>query len=467
MKSDGTISEQTLIDTDLCVFVDSNLFLQCKSMQELPWRDLTTGSRAIRIIVCYPIIAEMDKHKSSHGSRIQRRARDFNSMCRKIRKREWDGELQGHSGVTFEPRPTICADRDAIKEAGLDPDSTDHCLVWCCGQFSEAEALLLSNDEGVLLTAQSKGIRHEEIPHEWLLEGVGDSEEVRSLKAENKRYAEAEPQFAFRSSPEPVIRKGYQPISDSGIDRVLDKLGAKYPMKNLLQRDLSLTAGLIIDGQCRPVSKQQRLDYEKEYQEWLDVKCRKIIADWHKKIPSEQPISILIENAGSRPATDVKITLTPSDNVEVVIHEQFEIGIPRPPKPPKGRLWSSFDRMPNYDFHVPRTLADYLDERADRQVDCEELEIIHSGGKADRSLELRLGLWRHKKLVEILADIRVLHPSRKGSCYVKVEATNLTKPFQAKIQIDIENADTESNALAAIERLKPLRPQGSDRANHD
>jgi hypothetical protein len=50
---------------------DTNLFFECKALEELPWSEL--GYESIVILLTKPVLDEIDKHKKANG-RTRKRA---------------------------------------------------------------------------------------------------------------------------------------------------------------------------------------------------------------------------------------------------------------------------------------------------------------------------------------------------------------------------------------------------------
>ena len=67
----------------MVIFPDSNLFLQCKSIKELPWHEISDGED-ITIIISRPLQEEIDRLKHDGNKRRAKRARKANSFLRDI-----------------------------------------------------------------------------------------------------------------------------------------------------------------------------------------------------------------------------------------------------------------------------------------------------------------------------------------------------------------------------------------------
>ena len=67
----------------LVLFPDTNLFVQCRALAELPWRHLGDYDE-VRLILSRPTLDEIDAHKKGGNGRLASRARSVNSMIRPL-----------------------------------------------------------------------------------------------------------------------------------------------------------------------------------------------------------------------------------------------------------------------------------------------------------------------------------------------------------------------------------------------
>ena len=67
----------------LYYFVDSNLFLQCRPLEELDWAPWATFEE-VRLIVSKPVLREIDNRKNKGHDRAGRRARATTTIFRQI-----------------------------------------------------------------------------------------------------------------------------------------------------------------------------------------------------------------------------------------------------------------------------------------------------------------------------------------------------------------------------------------------
>jgi rRNA-processing protein FCF1 len=68
----------------LFLFLDTNVFIQCLSLEELPWNDLFPEKSEIQLVVPRVVIAELDRLKNDVSARRSKRARYAASKFREM-----------------------------------------------------------------------------------------------------------------------------------------------------------------------------------------------------------------------------------------------------------------------------------------------------------------------------------------------------------------------------------------------
>ena len=71
---------------------DTNLFIQCRRLEELDW-SIWAEFDEIDVIVCRPVQREIDNQKSKGNDRIGKRARAVHSLFREIITSDNDHKL--------------------------------------------------------------------------------------------------------------------------------------------------------------------------------------------------------------------------------------------------------------------------------------------------------------------------------------------------------------------------------------
>jgi hypothetical protein len=157
------------------VVVDTNLFIQCKDLNDLPLKDLF--GEDFTLWVPRAVQREIDKFKTESNSRRQKRARKAASVFREV--------INGNNvGINIE----LSQIRLDVIPDGLDRQAQDDMIV--------AEAFYLrsqgkpvrvcTNDTGMILTARALSIEFFEVPEEWLLPPESSPKDKKIAELENR-----------------------------------------------------------------------------------------------------------------------------------------------------------------------------------------------------------------------------------------------------------------------------------------
>jgi predicted nucleic acid-binding protein len=180
------------------IFIDTNLFLQCSSLDQLPWSEI---EKECDLILYIPRVAlkELDKLKYDGNSRRANRARKATSLFREIISlkdekktiRFKDPKVE----ITFAPHILLSKEL----ETNIDICSNDDKLIAEITAFRENidEAILLTNDTILMVTAKHYGIKFILIPDSWLLPPEPDDRDRRisELESQIKELSESYPKI--------------------------------------------------------------------------------------------------------------------------------------------------------------------------------------------------------------------------------------------------------------------------------
>ena len=170
----------------IALFPDSNLFLQCKDIRNLPWHEISDGED-IEIIISRPVMEEIDRLKQDGNKRRAKRARKTNSFLRDIILSE-EGKLE-----VKESKPSVILSfltpESKVEMADrLDLSKSDDRIVNEALAFKsinkDVNVKLLTHDTNPLLTAKNVGLDYIVIPDEWLLPPEPDKQDEIIKKLE-------------------------------------------------------------------------------------------------------------------------------------------------------------------------------------------------------------------------------------------------------------------------------------------
>jgi hypothetical protein len=169
--------------TRLILFPDTNVFLQCRALQELPWGDATHADE-IELLIGAPVQDEIDRLKGDGNSRRARRARETNSLFRRALASPEESltlrEMAPKVALRFPP--PLPPKRETAET--LDLTRPDDQLLDEVMHFRRTgpSAQILSGDTGMMLRARRLGVPLIAVPDSWLLPPEKDAAEVDPLR---------------------------------------------------------------------------------------------------------------------------------------------------------------------------------------------------------------------------------------------------------------------------------------------
>jgi hypothetical protein len=221
-----------------------NLFLHCRAIITLPWKDLGEA-RPITIYIGYTLQREIDRLKGDGNQRRSKRARDANSLFKKLL------QASGETMVLRDADPRVILaflphlDPHRQKSPLLDLSNPDDCHIEESLAFQaahpEIRTAILTHDTGPLLTARRVGLKPFEIPDAWLLEPEKDErqKQIEELIRQNKLLQSQHAQLSIAicdrqgAAVEAITLSivEYDPPSPELITSVLADLQSRFPRK--------------------------------------------------------------------------------------------------------------------------------------------------------------------------------------------------------------------------------------------
>ena len=315
----------------LYFFVDTNLFIQCRPLQQLDW-SRWHGFEEVRLIVSSPVMYEIDRLKTRSG-RVGKRARAASAMFREMLG-------QPHKVVRAQsPRVVLSVEpqhRPAPDLAGrLDYQERDHQLVGTVHAFARSnpssDARLLSHDTIPLYTARGLDLTADQISDDWLLppETTETERKLAALETENSRLKAAEPLFSIHCEDQSdatieryhASHTWYEPLTEVEVDSLMQRLKARFPLAtDFGSREPAERPGLpsLVNSffQTRqvftPATDEEIEKYrDEDYPRWLE-RCEEALRAHHRTLQAETPVlefTFLADNSGTRPAVDALVTI--------------------------------------------------------------------------------------------------------------------------------------------------------------
>jgi len=359
----------------LYLFPDTNLFVQCRPLDELDWASWQQFEE-VHLIVTRPVQSELDRQKSQGNARLCRRARAACSQFRDIIL----GDV-GHKTVRDCNPAVKLLIKPELKpstelSSRLDYKRCDDELVGTVAAFIHehpaVDARILTDDTGPMLSAKMVGIGVVPVPDDWLLAPeISDAEKkIRALEGELARLKSTEPDFQidFVDNDDKAIQKVeieqlvYEALADNEIAELKARIVQRFPMatdfspRPAANRVPGLASLLMGVGEyLGDPSEGDIARYRDEYPAWLK-RCDQALHGLHHALQHQPTFCFVVTNRGTRPAKDALVTISaqgefaimpsPSrddDNDDNVARQTPEL--PRPPAVPSSRVRSALTTL--------------------------------------------------------------------------------------------------------------------------
>ena len=484
---------------NLCLFPDTNVFIQCRPLEELDWSDWADFEE-VHLIVCRTVQREIDRQKTRGNDRVGQRARKINSMFRQI--------VETGYKVIREDGPPVklilessSVPSNELKDR-LDYSNPDDEIVGFLHKYQqkypEADARLLTHDTGPMMTAKSLNLPFVPVKDDWLLppESNQVERENRRLREEVNRLRKAEPQFRVKCVDDNDIEVSalntecqvYEPLTKDDLSTFMDLIRKRFPIVTNFEpskppdRDspFSMATGISNEFVYTPGSKKAIAKYQdQEYPDWVK-NCKNVLSNLHEMLQrkAEPPsFCFVASNEGTRPGKDTLVDITARGNFEICLspmeedERYIELCLQSPPKPPRVK-WMRKPLIDIVDIATYRSLTDTLENLpAHHKALIPPIAGLHFQKdpnifyyKPDKptipvgSFSLECTQWRHgigdeyfRGQISIDGDTNQIC----GAVEFQIHAENLSSPVKKvlPISISIKRVSTRDYAQALIEDL--------------
>ena len=419
------------------LFPDTNVFLQCKALQEIDWH--SCGALAefddIYLLICNPVLQEIDDLKY-RNDRVGRRANKTYTIARRLITGKVAQEAISNEGpaVKLQEETGVRPSPDL-----LDYATCDERIVGCAHAYQIAhpdrEVRFLTHDAGAMATARNLDVPFVIVPDDWRLAPPPSATErkVVELEAEIRRLQQTQPQFdiQFRSSAEGSINEiegqclAARSLTDNEVSQFISRLRSSVPHSRT--------------------------------QDWLE-RCEQALRNLHTSIQhqSDRPcVEVAVTNQGTRPAKDALIEIIGHGPVLLAVPLDHDDNLSRKyrhepirlPSPP--RIVDASQFRPNIDLLGPRDRGSdnpnafyYKPQRPWRPVPTIALECQQ---------------WRHESgeehfEFEIYVDSEL--PNIEGRVECRIHAANLPNPARAFVRVALAGqvVDITERAARLVEK---------------
>ncbi|MXP25628.1 hypothetical protein GRI39_06180 [Altererythrobacter indicus] len=497
---------------EVALVVDTNLFLECRALNDLPWHEL--GCATVKLIVSRPVQQELDAHKKNERGRTFKKALAATKLLRDLVTSGQPALVirEAHPRVTLTIMPASRIQPE-LNEA-LDPLVNDDAIILRMLQYQHdndaTDVRLITHDTGPMATAVSLGISFIPIPDSWLMREQDDAatREANKLKGELQRLRAQEPQLDIKVLDEDgkeISRlnaevASYEPLTFDDVRTLMEDIQQRFPMEteygtadttpqptgqHLPSRLRGLRA--ITVTEFTPASESDIRKYQQEtYPQWLSS-CREKLEGLDRYLNARAgwpEIDFVIANTGTRPATRSLVKFTAQGNIEIFPPEASDddedatsnrgvvsVSLTNPPSPPRG-AWT------RKTSHSASRIAEMLGERfadpiaATMRHSAVDLDYLRppkprdpdgfywKGGRpsfAKNVVELTCENWRHSIGDEHFQFL--VTPSNSGNVsgaiQCEIHAENLSDPalLILPVRIELTSKSTLAYAKSLIARL--------------
>ncbi len=491
------------VNKKLYCFPDTNLFIQCKSLDVLDWSVLGDFD-AIDLIVTRPVQKEIDAHKSKGNTRVASRSRTAASVLKEVLASELGyKEIRLHSPCV---RLYVQLDLKQDFELAdvLNYDEVDDQLVGVVSGFLKANTnhlvRLVTDDVGPIASAKTVGVPFTPIPDTWLLPPEEDtaSKEIKRLTQELDRYKKAEPEISLRwlQHGAPVERVDvtvpcYEPLSFHEVAELMQRIQLRFPMvenfddEEAQQKNAELAKTNVAESQIykslfgnlertayRPATEQEISDYKTAYAKWLQ-ECEEFLKNLHFHLAANTAwprVMVEIQNAGTKSADEALVTIAARGDFSIqplkrASADDEVIKSPRlcpAPKAPKGEWRNKFAHLVHA-FATPSAFnmspSSFVVPRMPKAREADSFYYKESRPASPvKQYSLECSLWRHQSDAELFE--LTLHPKLtpaeiSGVVEINVLATNLSSAFTQRlpVKVNVQQGDLLERANVLVSDL--------------
>jgi len=361
---------------EVCVFPDTNLFLHCRALHDLPWHELF-DSDALHLKIATTVVDEIDRLKRDGNPKRAKRAREANALFRQL--------LTSPAGSVDLPtrgKPLRVSFAPALPASRITPDTLDRLrgddsLIEEVLRFSKehSSTVLLTADTGVDLRAQRHGVKSRAIPDSWLLPPEPDERDkrIRELERRVDQMEDRAPQLQLAVLHDEAVVDTltlalplYSDLTTIELDMLTAEVRRRHPIATeFLEPPLSvvpqseLERHFLSSIKRESVSKSEIEEYLEEYSAW-ERKVHERLARWANILNLKHrwcELRILLENVGAASADHLlleiflyggakaHVTMDPDERPRMHKFGQLLSDTPDlPPPPPAPRAMTSWEK---------------------------------------------------------------------------------------------------------------------------
>ena len=477
----------------LYLFPDTNLFIQCRPIAEIPWSDLGDFDE-IRLVVCRPVMREIDNQKNRGNDRVGQRARTTYKLFRHIIASDLNYQVvnEGKPVVKIHLEASLLPSPE-LKDH-LDYNKPDDEIIGCLHSFQHdnenKDVQLLTHDGGPMMTAKFVGLGFVPIDDNWLLapENSQSERELARLRNRVTQLEEAEPQVHLKCVDErgeelECLRIEYlvhNRLTEDDVAALLQSLQDRFPPAEDFgsrEPEVRQVPGVVAKAlgamqRYTPASDALIDKYlNEDYPKWIK-ECENMFVTLHEILQQDSRqlvLSFVAINFGTRPAKDVLLQIEAKGAVEVCVPFEDDekddeeetvtsLRLSPPPRPPRGRWKSAPSSLRFLGANTPN-IASVLSSARRFPSPVTRPVLALPGGPLDRrrdpnafyykpsrprdpveSFSLECEQWRHgtgDEYFDVQVSADLSEDNIEGVVECSIHAENLSSPLRLVIPVRI------------------------------
>lgn len=298
---------------------DTNLFFECRRLEELPWSDLAVDP--VIIALTKPVMAEIDKHKKG-GGRTRKRAIEISGRIRGMLTAQPPEVVIQKAGPRVALRLMPIVQPDPELASSLDYTINDDRIVGTVATLSKDETFasvsMLTDDSVAASTAQALGVSFFLIPESWKRppEETTEAKRIKELENDISIYRLQEPAISIAdasggATEARVFRRVALALQASEIDQLIDKLKALHPVsEDFAAPEAKIQADGTEISYEAPEAEAIEKYMSEAYPKWIGA-CRSMFEKLHDgRLEPEAEVALIfsVANGGTRPASKMRVS---------------------------------------------------------------------------------------------------------------------------------------------------------------
>lgn len=331
---------------DNVVLIDSQVVLEAKPLDQLPWGDLFTGS--VLLLVARQVQTEIDRRKND--GRLGKRARAFNKMLDGYIVSRVPSEVLANPKVDVATVANSPIDWDALDDLDRD-DPDDRIVAQALNAILDdpSRIVLLSHDMRPRDAAATHGLSAVKLPEVWLRdpEPSPDERRIAELEARNKLLSADQPQLKVRIEAITPAPWTYREVGEATANQTAAILNAE--LANAPTQSRSGPFGVSMG--TYDYSHDDRIEaWEAVMREDVPLMHRGLT-----KLHAQHRIRVTVENVGAISAEDLSLEIRSGN---AVLHSiPYWVLVTGPGAPHPRLIHDHLSRFNPANFATPRREA--------------------------------------------------------------------------------------------------------------